>query len=49
LKNKPQEALDVLIKVNGEEEGNKILAEIEGSVVESSGKLLSYGWGIIII
>ncbi|WP_396600591.1 D-xylose transporter XylE [Algibacter sp. R77976] len=49
LKNKPEEALDVLIKVNGEEEGKKILSEIEGSVVQTSGKLLSYGWGIIII
>lgn len=49
LKNKPEEALDVLVKVNGEEEGKKILAEIESTVVQSSGKLLSYGWLIIII
>ncbi len=49
LKSKPEEALDVLIKVNGEQEGKKILSEIENSVVETSGKLLSYGWGIIII
>jgi len=51
LKNKPEEALDVLIKVNGEDEGNRILAEIKSSVSESknSGKLLSYGWGIILI
>ncbi|WP_298551469.1 D-xylose transporter XylE [uncultured Algibacter sp.] len=51
LKNKPEEALDVLKKVNGEEEGNRILAEIKSSVSEtkSSGKLLSYGWGIILI
>ena len=49
LKNKPEEALDVLVKVNGEEEGKKILAEIESTVVQSSGKLLSYGWLIIFI
>lgn len=49
LKNKPEEALDVLIKVNGPEEGKKILVEIEDSMVETSGKLLSYGWLIIII
>lgn len=49
LKNKPDQALDVLIKVNGEEEGNKILKEIEGSVVQASGKLLSFGWMIILI
>ncbi len=49
LKNKPEEALDVLIKVNGEAEGKRILAEIESSVVQTSGKLLSYGWGIILV
>tara|TARA_R110002096_G_scaffold58856_6_gene147928 strand:+ start:461 stop:1879 length:1419 start_codon:yes stop_codon:yes gene_type:complete len=49
LKNKPDEALDVLIKVNGEKEGKKILSEIKNSVFETSGKLLSYGWGIILI
>lgn len=49
LKNRPEEALDVLIKVNGEAEGKKILGEIKSSVIETSGKLLSYGWGIIII
>lgn len=49
LKNKSEEALDVLIKVNGEEEGRKILSEIKGTVVQTSGSLLTYGWGIIII
>jgi SP family xylose:H+ symportor-like MFS transporter len=49
LKNKPKQALDVLIKINGEEEGRKILSEIEGSVKQTSGKLLSFGWLIIII
>lgn len=49
MKNKHEEALDVLIKVNGEEEGHKILGEIKGTLVQSSGKLLSYGWLIIII
>ncbi len=49
LKNKPEEALDVLIKVNGEEEGRRVLSEIKNSVIETSGKLLSYGWGIIFI
>ena len=49
LKNKPQQALDVLIKVNGEVEGKRILSEIKNSVVETSGKLLSYGWTVIII
>lgn len=49
LKNKPEEALDVLIKVNGAEEGKRILLEIKNSVIETSGKLLSYGWSVIII
>lgn len=49
LKNKTDEALEVLVKVNGDAEGKKILADIQDSVVETSGKLLSYGWGIIII
>ncbi|GAK98049.1 D-xylose proton-symporter ZylE [Nonlabens tegetincola] len=49
LKNKPEKALEVLIKVNGEEEGPVILKEIKESVVQTTGKLLSFGWLVIII
>ncbi|WP_299017301.1 D-xylose transporter XylE [uncultured Polaribacter sp.] len=50
LRNKPKEALSVLTKVNGEEEGVKILEEIKGSMDEKiSGNLLSFGWLVIII
>ena len=50
LQNKPEEALDVLIKVNGEAEGRKVLEEIKFSMNEkTSGKLLSFGWLVIII
>jgi SP family xylose:H+ symportor-like MFS transporter len=50
LQNKQEEALEVLIKVNGEEEGNKILGEIQASMNEtSSGHILSFGWLVIII
>ncbi len=49
LKNKPTEALDVLIKVNGEKEGNRILEEIKGTLVEHSGKLLSFGSLVITV
>lgn len=50
LQNKPAEALDVLIKVNGEEEGHRVLAEIEASMNEkTSGHILSFGWLVIII
>lgn len=50
LKNKPAEALDVLVKVNGQAEADKVFAEIEASVNEkTSGRLLSFGWTVIII
>tara|TARA_R110002051_G_scaffold318695_1_gene401396 strand:+ start:46763 stop:48187 length:1425 start_codon:yes stop_codon:yes gene_type:complete len=50
LRNKPVEALEVLVKVNGEKEGNRVLAEIETSMNETtSGHLLSFGWLVIII
>ncbi|RAJ10245.1 SP family xylose:H+ symportor-like MFS transporter [Arenibacter echinorum] len=49
LKAKPEKALAVLNKVNGIEEGKKILAEIQGSVISRSGKLFSFGPKIIII
>ncbi|PWG06627.1 D-xylose transporter XylE [Polaribacter aquimarinus] len=50
LRNKPEEALSVLIKVNGEERGTVILEEIKDSMDEKiSGNLLSFGWLVIII
>ncbi|OBX27010.1 SP family xylose:H+ symportor-like MFS transporter [Gelidibacter algens] len=49
LKSQPEKALDVLIKVNGIEEAKKILAEIQNTVVSHSGKLFSFGIGIIVI
>jgi SP family xylose:H+ symportor-like MFS transporter len=50
LRNKSEEALAVLIKVNGEKEGARILVEIENSIDEkTSGNLLSFGWLVIII
>lgn len=49
LKQKPEQALSVLAKVNGLEEGKKILTEIQNTVVSKSGKLLSYGVGVIVI
>ena len=49
LKNKPEQALDVLTKVNGKERAITILEEIKGSMVQHSGKLLSFGWLVIII
>jgi len=50
LKNKPEEALAVLVKVNSEKEGKSILEEIKLSVNKTeSGRLLSFGWLVIII
>lgn len=49
LKNKSEEALSVLQKVNGSEEALRILDQIKGSVTQHSGKLLSFGWLVIVI
>jgi len=49
LQSQPEKALDVLIKVNGVEEGKKILAEIQNTVVSHSGKLFSFGMTVIVI
>jgi len=49
LKSKPEKALEVLTKVNNVEEGKSILAEIQQTVVSHSGKLFSFGIGIIVI
>lgn len=49
LQNKPERALDVLVKVNGSEEAHNILWQIRGSIKQHSGKLLSFGWLVIVI
>ncbi|SDX67198.1 MFS transporter, SP family, xylose:H+ symportor [Lutibacter oricola] len=49
LKSQPEKALDVLSKVNGIEEGKKILAEIQNTVESHSGKLFSFGIAVIVI
>ena len=50
LRNKSEEALTVLVKVNSEAEGQSILEEIKQSVNNTeSGRLLSFGWLVIII
>ena len=48
LQSKPEKALEVLIKVNGTTEANKILDEIKSTVIRSSGKLFSYGIPVIV-
>ena len=50
LKSKPEEALEVLKKVNGEDEANKIFKEINSSIEnKSSGHLFSFGTLVIFI
>lgn len=49
LRGKDEEALKVLTDINDEAEATKIVTEIKSSVVQSSGKLFSFGWLIIII
>jgi SP family xylose:H+ symportor-like MFS transporter len=48
LQSKPEKALEVLVKVNGKEEAQIILAEIKNTVTKRSGKLFSYGVSIIV-
>lgn len=49
LQSKPEKALDVLAKVNGFEEAQVILKDIQSTVTTHSGKLLSYGLPVIVI
>lgn len=49
LKAQPEKALEVLTKLNGIDEAKKILAEIQNTVVDHSGKLFSFGMGVIVI
>ncbi len=49
LKSQPEKALDILTKLNGIEEGKKILADIQNTVVSHSGKLFSFGITVIVI
>ena len=49
LKSQPEKALEVLTKVNGFKEAEKILADIQNTVVSHSGKLFSYGMTVIVI
>jgi SP family xylose:H+ symportor-like MFS transporter len=49
MKNKPDEALEVLEKVNGKEKAVQILEDIKGSFGQHSGKIFSYGVLVIVI
>jgi len=48
LKGKTERALEILTKVNGATEANKIFGDITGTVQQSSGKMFSYGIPVIV-
>ena len=49
MKGKADKALGILTRINGAEEGARVLAEIKSNIVEKKERLLSYGIGVIII
>ena len=49
LKSKPEKALAVLTRVNNPENAKKILQEIQSTVTSHSGKLFSFGIGVVVI
>jgi len=49
IKQQPEKALAVLQKINGAEKAQKILTEIQSTIVNHSAKLFSYGFLVIVI
>ncbi|MCF8372614.1 MAG: D-xylose transporter XylE [Bacteroidales bacterium] len=49
IKNKDEQALRVLTKINGPAKANEILADIKNTVAHKSGKILAFGVFVIVI
>lgn len=49
MKGKDDAAMTILTRINGREEGARILSEIRDNIAEKKEKLLSYGLGVIVI
>ena len=49
MKGKEQSAMSILTRINGKEEGSRVLNEIKDNIVEKKEKLLSYGIKVIIV
>ena len=49
LDGRPDEALEILSRINGRQRAAGILAEIKETVVQKTEKLFSYGWMVIFI
>lgn len=49
MKGKDNAAMSILTRINGKDEGARILSEIRDNIAEKKEKLLSYGLGVIVI
>lgn len=49
MHNHNEKALTILTRINGLDQAKQILEDIKTTVQQSSGKLLSYGWKVIVI
>lgn len=49
MKGKDNAAMAILTRINGKDEGARILSEIRDNIAEKKEKLLSYGFGVIVI
>ena len=49
MKGRPDAALDILVRINGRDEGNRVLAEIKENVKEKTEKVFAYGTTVILV
>lgn len=49
MKGRADDALDILVRINGREEGNSVLAEIKENVKEKTEKVFAYGTTVILV
>ena len=49
MKGRPDAALRILSRINGQTEGARILSEIKENIVEKKERLLSYGFTVILV
>jgi MFS transporter, SP family, xylose:H+ symportor len=49
MKGQKEKAHDVLTRLTNETEARQVMVDIETSLKETSGRLLSFGWGVLIV
>lgn len=49
MKGRADDALDILVRINGRDEGNRVLAEIKDNVKEKTEKVFAYGTTVILV